>query len=236
MSRPVVASKWASDSVVRNRRFVGFGFTLLELLLSLVVFAAIASIALPGASVLLADRRIVRGGDQLRTEMVRARVDAMRSGRVMMIEAAIDGSTFRVRPFFSATDAVESNDGAASTSALLTGAEQAATQAIVVDDSATRQFQIYETLKVTSVQVVSAARAMEISQSSSMFAQPTASQSSAASSASQQSDAAWSQPILFYPDGTTSTAAVTIADEPFGKVTVKLRGVNGDVSVTEVNP
>jgi prepilin-type N-terminal cleavage/methylation domain-containing protein len=236
MSRIVVASKWASDPPFSNRRLVGSGFTLLELLLSLVVFAAIASIALPGASVLLADRRIVRGGDQLRTEMVRARVDAMRSGRVMMIEAAIDGNSFRIRPFFSATDAVESSDGPPLTSALLNGAEQAVTQTIVIDDSKTRQFQIHDTLKVTSVQVVSAARAMEISQTANFFAPAASNQSSELQPASQQLGQSWSQPIMFYPDGTTSTAAVTIADDLLGSVTVKLRGVTGDVSVTEVNP
>ncbi|KAA1259425.1 hypothetical protein LF1_19570 [Rubripirellula obstinata] len=204
------------------------GFTLLELLLSLVVFAAIASIALPGAAVLLADRKIVRGGDQLRIEMTRTRVDAMRGGRVMMIEAGIGGNQFRVRPYFSASDSVETIDGNFGQSGLNTGADQAIVTAVIADPDATQSFEISEQLSVESVQVVSAARGAEISQAATF--NPTSSESNL--DGNQQ----WSQPIMFYPDGTTSTAAVTIADEKFGKVVVKLRGITGDVSVTEVSP
>jgi prepilin-type N-terminal cleavage/methylation domain-containing protein len=199
-------------------------FTLLELLLSLVVFAAIASIALPGAALLLADRKIVRGADQLRIEMTRMRVDAMRSGRVMMIEAAIDGNTFRSRPYFSATDSVESSDQSSGQSGLISGADQAVVTAITIDPSATDEFEIPQELTIQSVQVVTAARGAEISQAAT-FNQDVGGEGKQ-----------WSQPILFYPDGTTSTAAVTIADDVYGKVIVKLRGITGDVSVTEVSP
>lgn len=202
------------------------GFTLLELLLSLVVFAAIASIALPGAAMLLADRKIVRGGDQLQIEMTRARVDAMRGGRVMLIEAAIGSNQFRTRPYFSASDSVETNNGNLGQSALSAGADQAIVTAVIADPDATQVFEIPEQLSVESVQVVSATRGSEISQAASF--------NQSGSQSEPEGTQQWSQPILFYPDGTTSTAAVTIADERFGKVVVKLRGITGDASVTEV--
>jgi hypothetical protein len=44
----------------------------------------------------------------------------------------------------------------------------------------------------------------------------------------------WSQPILFYPDGTTSTAAVTFTQAEAGRVIVVLRGLTGEVIVSEV--
>ena len=219
---------WERSTVVSTvNQYPRRAFTLLELLLSLVVFAAIASIALPGAAVLLADRKIVRGGDQLRIEMTRTRVDAMRGGRVMMIEAAIGGSQFRIRPYFSASDSVETNGGNGGRSGLSTGADQAIISAVIVDQDATQTFQIPDQLSVESVQVVSAARGAEISQTSRF--------NQAGGGSDLDGTHQWSQPILFYPDGTTSTAAVTIADERFGKVIVKLRGINGDASVTEVS-
>lgn len=215
----IVQERICRNQGVRRHGHGPCGFTLLELLLTLVVIAAIASVALPGASMLLADRKLVRGGDQLRVEMTRLRVDAMRQGRVMMIEAMIEGNKIRMRPYFSASDSTEAIDQTGSQSGMLTGAAQSTATAIVVDESATKEIELGEGLLIKSVQVASAARGAEINQ---------------ATMADQGEG--WGQPILFYPDGTTSTAAVTIADETFGKVVVKLRGITGDVTVTEVLP
>jgi hypothetical protein len=46
----------------------------------------------------------------------------------------------------------------------------------------------------------------------------------------------WSRPILFYPDGSTSTAVVTLTNPTLGKVVIRLRGITGDVTVSEVLP
>ena len=43
---------------------------------------------------LAGDRRLVRGGDLLRVEMTRLRVDAMRQERVLMLEGMIEGIIF----------------------------------------------------------------------------------------------------------------------------------------------
>ena len=200
------------------------GFTLLELLLTLVVISAIASVALPGAAMLLGDRKLVRAGDQLRVEMTRLRVDAMRQGRVMMMEAMMEGNQVQIRPYFSSADATETHrsmgsQGGGSQKGMLTGAAQATATAIPIDPSSTQEIELSEGLQIESVQVVSAARGLAITQATG--ANPTSQGSS---------------PILFYPDGTTSTAAVTIVDATFGKVVVKLRGITGDVTVTEVLP
>lgn len=44
----------------------------------------------------------------------------------------------------------------------------------------------------------------------------------------------WGQPILFYPDGSTSTAAVTMQSEQVGRVVVLLRGLTGEPTVTDI--
>ena len=73
--------------------------------------------------------------------------------------------------------------------------------------------------RASAVGVVSAARAAEIEQLT----------------LSNQSEG-WSRPILFYPDGSTSTAVVTLTSGTIGQVVVKIRGITGDVSVSEVLP
>jgi prepilin-type N-terminal cleavage/methylation domain-containing protein len=195
-------------------------FTLLELLLTLSVLAAIAAVAIPQLGLLLGDRRVVRAGEQLRVEMTRLRVDAMREGRVMMMEGMIEGNSFRIKPFFSSTDSTEALDQTGSQASLLTGAAQAVAVPITQDPAAAEEtIELPEDVRVLSVGVVSAARATEIEQQTL-----------------QNQGQGWSRPILFFPDGSTSTAAITLSHESVGRVVVKIRGITGDVMVSEVLP
>ncbi|WP_235908591.1 pilus assembly FimT family protein [Roseiconus nitratireducens] len=195
------------------------GFTLLELLLVLVIMTVLASIAIPQVAWLLGDRRIVRGASQIREEFMLARVDAMRQGRILMIDAMLESDTIRVRPYFSMTDAVNAVDQTGSQSALLSGAEQAQITPVIQNEEQIREVKLPEEIVVRSVSVVSAARAAEIQQA--MLSDQVS---------------GYSQPILFYPDGTTSTASVVLSHPVHGQITVKMRGITGDVTVSDVGP
>ncbi|MFK8111456.1 MAG: Tfp pilus assembly protein FimT/FimU [Rubripirellula sp.] len=192
-------------------------FTLLELLLTISVLAAIAAVTIPHAGLLLGDRRLVRAGDQLRVEITRLRVDAMRQGRVLMMEGMVEGSSFRVKPFYSVADSTEAIDQTGSQSALMTGAQQGVTVPITVDEEAEETIDLPENVAIKSIGVVSAARAAEIEQST----------------LANQSEG-WSRPILFYPDGSTSTAMIILSHESIGNIVVKVRGITGDASVGQV--
>ncbi len=198
--------------------FSNSGFTLLELLLTLAVLAAIAAVSLPHVDLLLGDRRLVRAGEQVRIEMTRLRVDSMRQGRVMMLEAANGGNSLRMQPFRSVADATDAVDQTGSQSALLSGAKQGVMTTIATDQTE-RLVELPAEVTVESVAVVSAARAADIEQSS----------------ISDLADG-WSRPILFYPDGSTSTAAVVLKHPSYGRLTVSLRGLTGESTVGEVMP
>ena len=47
-------------------------------------------------------------------------------------------------------------------------------------------------------------------------------------------DAAWSQPILFFPDGTATTAKIIVLGEGGRSITVELRSLTGGVKVGEI--
>ncbi|MEM6472519.1 MAG: prepilin-type N-terminal cleavage/methylation domain-containing protein [Planctomycetota bacterium] len=193
------------------------GFTLLELLLVLAILSVLAALVMPQVAWLLGDRRIVRGARLIREELVLARVEAMRQGRVLMIDAELQSDSLRVRPYNSLADSVNALDQTGTQAGLLTGAEQGVFAAMDVDESDVRQVELPEDVTVQSISVVSAARAMEIQQQTS-------------------GDMAqgFSQPVLFYPDGTTSTAAITLTHPTHGKITVMLRGITGDVTISDV--
>lgn len=208
-------------------------FTLLELLLTLAVLAAIAAVAIPRAGGMLGGRRLVRAADQLRVEMTRLRVKAMREGRPMMFEAQLQQGAFRVRPFYSLSDATESADRPSGPSALVSGAKQANVAqgvgpaggganaggpATANSGREPKRIELAEGVTVADVSVVSAARAAEITRSG----------------AGQQTQG-WSRPILFYPDGTTSTAAVTLHHETTGSLVVRLRGITGEATISDGN-
>ncbi len=192
-------------------------FTLLELLLTLAVLAALTAVAIPQIGLLAGDRRLVRGGDLLRVEITRLRVDAMRQGRVLMLEGMLQGNSFRSKPFYSASDATEAYDQTGSQSGLLTGAAEGVVAMVEQDSDAEELIELPEDIMVENVGVVSAARAMEIEQVTD----------------SARTDE-WSRPILFYPDGSTSTAVVTLYNPELGRVVVRVRGITGDVTVSEV--
>lgn len=196
-------------------------FTLLEVLLAIAILAALSAIALPQIGNMLGDFRIDGAAKQLRADMTRLRVRAMREGRVMILEGMIGGNQLRIRPFFQIQDSVEALDQTGSQSAMLQGAEQAAPVTTVPADQASEEqsdpLELPEGVVVESVSVVSAARGMQIEQSS----------------ISLQGEG-WSRPVLFYPDGVTSTGVVILKHETQGRVGIRIRGITGDVTIQKL--
>ena len=218
ISRQQSIREQPQNSDLHVRQTATSAFTLLELLLTLAVLSAVAAVALPNLDLMLRDRRLVRAGEQVRVEMNRLRVEAMRRGRVMMMEGTLSGNTIRVKPFQSVADATEAIDQTGSQSALLSGATQG-TMTTLATDQTERTIELPTQVTIMSIHVVSAARRMEIERLSQ----------------SDQIDG-WSRPILFYPDGSTSTAAVDLKHDSIGNVRVKLRGITGDATVGQVTP
>lgn len=195
------------------------GFTIVELLLALAILVTLAAMVVPSFTGLLGDRRVLRAGDQLRIEFMQARLAAMRSGRTYMVQLSAETHQLRVRPWVDANDMTEALDQTGSSSALLTGGNAMAGAMQQVDVAAeSREVDLPEGVMISSVNVQSSQRSFMIE--SQVQAEAAA--------------VGWGQPILFYPDGTTSTAAVTVISEGIGQVIVLLRGLTGEATVTDV--
>ncbi len=194
------------------------GFTIVELLLALAIVVTLAAMVVPSFGGLLADRRVARSGDQLRVEMMQARLSAMRSGRTYLMQVLVESNQVRVRPWVDMNDMTETLDQTGGSSMLMTGGNVIGGQMQEVDVEAEgREVTLPENIKVGDVRVESTPRSYMID-----------------SQAQAQGGDGWSQPVLFFPDGSTSTAAITLSTEGVGRVIVLLRGLTGEVTVTNV--
>lgn len=197
------------------------GFTLLELVLALAVLAILSAIVLPPFVFLLSDRRLNRSADQLRVEIAKTRLDAMRGGRVLVLSGTIGSTTLDVVPFFTASDATESSE-TNGPSALLNGAEQAIiTPTAPSDPSAyTRTITLPETITVAGLEAVASTRTMVL-----------ANESSGMNTGNE--GISTSQSIFFYPDGSMSDGLIRLAAPDGEQVAIAIRGVTGATTIID---
>ena len=220
-------SRPAADPAKFRRSDSGLrvAFTLLELLLALSIVTVISAVVIPNLNWMIAGSRLDRAAKQLMIEMTRARVDAMKEGQTRMLEVSPESGNFRIRPFSSLSDATEASDVSLGSSALLTGADQATITPLGSTEGKTKNLELPETVLFGSVSVASTARSNQIA---------TATQAPAVQAAAgDDSLGQMSTPVMFYPDGTTSTAAIQVKHPDMGSQIVKLRGITGAVTITD---
>lgn len=243
---------WKADRLlaghVQSERRHSRGFTLLELLLVLAVMVALGAIAVPGIVGILANRQVARGGSGVRVAMVQARLEAMRTGRTQLMQVEIGGSRFKVVPYHDASDVTEAADmigrgtAAASGTIAMPVAPAAATAAVPAPagsrdalSAAVDEEKLPDLVVFGAAQVQATARSSTIDQAASAAGAAGLGAAGALGTAGT-APGEWSQPILFYADGTTSTAIVTLGREEVGRVVIRLRGLTGETRISEVTP
>jgi prepilin-type N-terminal cleavage/methylation domain-containing protein len=228
------------SSALRASGFVrDAGFTLLELLLAMAIFAAAAAMVIPLAGGMLTDRQLVRAGDQLRGELTRLRVHAIREGRVMMLHSNPDSAELMVVPLATSSDSIEASDTATGPSALLSGADQA--MGVVTTENGSSSgwvIELPDEVVVRSVftSAVGGAASVEAANLNASLDSPV----NANSGAEDGVVSTGSLPVIyFYPTGGTSNAIITLGNrvEPgsvaddANVIRVQIRGLTGDVTL-----
>ena len=188
-------------------------FTLLEVLLTMSLLVILAALAWPAMDRPFAGIRLRKAAEKIRAEWRHARVEAMDAGQIYIFRYAADGDRDRYR--------IEC------CSALAT--QQNSVFGDVLDQSA-------QALSDTGA----AARPIEDSlpEGVTFVTGETALDTRAAMVASEAEqsgvlEGGWSDPILFYPDGTTSTARLVLKNEHGRCIELTLRGLTGVVSIGE---
>ena len=191
------------------------GVTLIELVISLAVLTLIAAVALPQLSILLVDRRLARAADLVQIELGAARLEAIRSGRILVMSGR-GQHRLHLGTFHRSTDAVESDDQTGA-SALATGADAAGAIALDARGGIDREIELPDQTALASIQTL---------RSSRDFATTNDTTAAGLNAVTQATDAPGDS-VYFYPDGTTSDAIVTVADPDGEFRQVLLRGIVG---------
>jgi type II secretion system protein H len=185
-------------------------FTLIELLLVLCMLVIAATMAWPKLTGVVAGQRLRSGADQVRVEWSRARVQAMSKGQIVLFRFVPNGNQFRLEN--------RASDESVDQDPTDTGSAPGAAS----DAAASRPRQLPRGVQFAGGQVAADSRAVQAENDQS---QPPIS----------EDGGSWSDPIFFYPDGTTSTARIALTNEYHRRMEISLRGLTGVARVQEAS-
>lgn len=207
----------------RDRR----GFTLFELLLVLGLMVLIGAIVVPSFSRTFENQRLRESADIVRTALARARIEAMKSGRTMLFRYEMGGNHYIMEPWVGADDYIEMGDISIGTigptlpsidEQLNTNPQGNRTSLAVFG----RTHELPE-----GISFHSAAQDLSV--------RDMVTQQQLGADTMLSSEAQWSPPVLFYPDGSASQSVVRLVNSELNRfVLVRLRGLTGIASVTDI--
>ena len=165
----------------------------------------------------LENHRLRKSADQIRAEWAKARAKAMETGRTYVFRYQPDADGYQVEPWYSDEDYLESSQ--------LTGAgglgTPIATPTPLISNQAGTAVMKHLPEDMVFVASDTTQEARE-----QLAVQGT--------DALQNQDASMSQPIFFYPDGTSSTARLFVKNPRERYVKLSLRGLTGVVYVSDL--
>ncbi len=219
-NRPPSLVDRTQDTFKPLRSTTRSAYTLLEIILVLAILAAMAAIVTPSIGEAFQRQRLNASIDQLRTEWDKARLTAMKTGQIQAFNCTIGDRTYTITPYMTGDDMNNASTGAtvmtaagtvglAASTGMLTPSETSSS----VTDQNSRTLQ--EEVTFVSCAVSSDMRAMSI----------------AAAQGGLVGMQSMNQTVLFYPDGSTSTAEAIIQIASGTQRAVRIRGLTGSTQV-----
>ena len=206
-----------SNSLTTDRRAVGAGdrrshrrplaararrgFTLLELMLVLALMVVIAAIVWPSIKGPFESQRLRKAAEQLRAELGKTRVRAMRTGAIQTFRFQVGMGNFSSETWTASIEDVNASN--ATSFEPLPGSVAAPTM---------REDVLPEGVVFHAAEVTLDARAAKL--------QGGGGEGGAA-------EGQWSDPIFCYPDGTTSNTHIVLSNSRGQAIIVTLRGLTG---------
>lgn len=188
--------------------------TLLEVLLVMVVLVIIASVAIINTRSAFANSRLKKGAESIRAEFTRARIKAIKSGQTQVFRHLLSSDGYITTPQMSPDDLLESDNRHIASSF---GIDEVSIGGLGITNELSR---LPEDVYFMGSDVAMDARAE--SRMSKYEQVPTA-----GGSDTGQAVGGWGMPVFFFPDGSTTTSRMVLANEKGYSVSVELRGLTG---------
>jgi Tfp pilus assembly protein FimT len=187
----------------------------------LIILVTLASFAIPTLDAMVTSRRIRQSAERLQNELLAARVEAMKTGQAQVFRATIHGNGYSLSPWLSGHEVSDASAGAT----LMTSGGVVKTERTSSGAAASASAQPSVSTKTLEPDVlflgvetlVDARNALEIQKSGEMVP----------GVASAPSSGALSSPLLLYPDGSTTTGQIILADKKGRRMAVQVRGITG---------
>lgn len=213
-----------TDLTLRATSQIKLGFTLFELLLVLALLAIVGALALPTMDSLVTSRRLKNNTERIVLELSEARLEAIRTGQSQLFTALVGGREYSIKPWLDGYDEVNASAGAIIESSMSGQIIQSSPAGPI--DSTNLGDEVPETLDST-VQFLAVDTLMDSRNAAAIETQTGTTPTAGASAANSSGE---SNPILFYPDGTSTTAKIQLADTQGRRMIIELRGVTGRIN------
>jgi prepilin-type N-terminal cleavage/methylation domain-containing protein len=184
-------------------------YTLVELLLVLAILVIAAAAVMPSVWGVRRNFAIKAAADDVRTELTKTHVLAMRTGRIQAFRYELGGAKYSVESWIGGDDALESPEGDSSSGF---GSSTAVAPTPI-------ERSLPEGAKFVEGDAATESRSQRV-EDEMMY--------------SGGAGATWSRPILFYPDGSCSDAYIIIGNDRQAGIRLDLRGISGAVKVGDI--
>ncbi len=185
--------------------------TLIEVLLVLALLVTLAAITWPAMDRPIADQRLRKAADKVRVAWAKARVEAMSTGETFVFRCSLESDEYTL----------ESQPGPESVGLMSTSAdgqfdETASTSTTLTEPLSTKTHRLPDDIRFVDGEVTFDTRATILGETTDEFSSDSAGQCV--------------DPIMFFPDGTTSTAKLILENEFQRRIELSLRGLTGVIT------
>lgn len=223
----------SNHAATRRRRESRSAFSLMEILLVLVLLVVIGTISVWSLKGTFRQQSLVRAGEKIQAEWARARVKAIKTGRVHVFHHAMSGQQYYTIAEASIDDPTPAGmlgtmSGAGgfgagtATSGGFGGTASDSDSDPLLANANTTMHQLPQYVSFVGADVqIDQRTALQLS------GLAPASSNSGFGADNSSAEASWGTPIYFFPDGTSSSALMVLRNDRQQAIAVTLRGLTG---------